>query len=238
MRARLGSIAMFGSLALLGCADILGYDDLRFVEQKQPHELTEAAGEATAGEARAPVGGAGGAAAPAEPEALDSAGMGGGGSATEQVPPEVAPGSAGNSPILAAAPHHPQDPSAPGIACTVDLAGMACIGGAKFFMGSSEPYSTWHAVTVRPFYLDKTEVTVDAYDECLRSGSCFAPFVAQHQPNQSFDRCNEGNPERGQHPINCVNWDAATRYCAWRGLRLPTEEEWHYATRRGTLDYP
>jgi formylglycine-generating enzyme required for sulfatase activity len=85
-------------------------------------------------------------------------------------------------------------------------------------------------VAVKPFALDLTEVTVDAYTRCVNEGKCSAPGAADRL-------CNWGQRGKGCHPINCVDASQANSYCSWAGKRLPTESEWEWAARgqeRGT----
>ncbi|MEL6189075.1 MAG: SUMF1/EgtB/PvdO family nonheme iron enzyme, partial [Myxococcota bacterium] len=81
-------------------------------------------------------------------------------------------------------------------------------------------------IRVRPFFIDRTEVTVEAYDQCVRVGFCGSPAGLVDELE-----CNSAQRDRGQHPVNCVSWTDAVAYCSYRRKTLPTEVQWEKAAR-------
>lgn len=106
--------------------------------------------------------------------------------------------------------------------CPGGEAGRACAGGTTQICETP-----LHEVRLSPFWLDRTEVTVDAYARCVDDGACNEPAV----DFTAWDKVNWNAPGRGLHPMNAVTWADALAYCSWRGARLPTEAEWEMAAR-------
>ena len=77
------------------------------------------------------------------------------------------------------------------------------------------------------FCLAKTEVTAADYKACVSRGQCNADGL----------HCDEAatydDATSADDPINCVDWSQATKYCAAKGYRLPTEEELIWVARNG-----
>jgi serine/threonine protein kinase len=107
----------------------------------------------------------------------------------------------------------------------VPPAGMVAVPGGEFVMGSDtgdEFSRPAHKVSVKPFFIDLTEVTNEEYKKFV-DATGYKPPV--NWKNNAFP---EG---KAKFPVTGVDWDAATAYAKWAGKRLPTEEEWEYAAR-------
>jgi len=88
------------------------------------------------------------------------------------------------------------------------------------------------------FCIDKTEVTVAAYSKCVAAGHCErapltvnASWIGDDEARLWSQFCNGDRADRANHPINCVDWNAASAYCRWIGARLPSDAEWDRAAR-------
>lgn len=154
-------------------------------------------------------------------------------------------GSGGDGPVPA--------PSASGAPLTAESAGrppvppcpegMVPVRAGKFFMGHDgdevQPFERpQHQVTLGAFCMDITEVTVDAYRACVETKGCVPahadnawPAMSKREKKLYDPICNYGRAGRDRHPVNCVDWNMASGYCAATGRRLPSSAEWEYAVR-------
>jgi formylglycine-generating enzyme len=109
---------------------------------------------------------------------------------------------------------------------------LVLVPGGCFWMGSGdedpEAYENekpQHLHYVPPFYMGIACVTVAQFRIFAQETKYEAGSGWQKDPDE--------------HPVRFVSWDDATAYCAWAGLRLPTETEWELAARcYEALKYP
>jgi formylglycine-generating enzyme required for sulfatase activity len=111
-------------------------------------------------------------------------------------------------------------------------AGTFRMGSPESEVGHREHESPSHEVRIsKPFYLSVTPVTQGQYEA-----------VKGKNPSR-FNRHHGGGPD---HPVEHLTWDQAVRFCErlgkmteeevhHRGYRLPTEAEWEYACRAGSI---
>lgn len=104
---------------------------------------------------------------------------------------------------------------------------MASIPGGTFRMGSNNgDEQPVHSVTISPFKMGRTPVTVAMWREYCAATNTSMPSA----PLWGW---------MDDHPMVKVTWAQAKAYCDWAGLALPTEAQWEYAASGGkAYKYP
>ena len=134
---------------------------------------------------------------------------------------------------------------------------MIFFEGGKFMMGSENGLPNErpvHEVNLKPFYIDKTPVTVAQFrmfikatghkTEAEKFGDS-GVFNLDHGnwellPGATWEKPfgPSGPTAENDHPVTHVSWNDAVAYASWAGKRLPAEAEWEYAAKSGkNMDY-
>lgn len=124
-------------------------------------------------------------------------------------------------------------PSAPEV--TASLPASGAVPDDMIAVAAASVSAERHSAAAGPVEIDALEVSVAAYQACVRAGAC-PLHVTAAGANIELEwarglstGCAGGGLNAPEEPINCVDYAAAEAYCKWVGKRLPTSDEWWVA---------
>jgi formylglycine-generating enzyme required for sulfatase activity len=116
-----------------------------------------------------------------------------------------------------------------------------CVDGGTFLLGDTRVVGLEdvfnadgvpvRAVHLKPFWLDRTEVTVGEVRPLAGLLTTPPPGLFDVD-DEDYERCTwlgEDDPTHDALPLTCVEWSTAREVCQLRGGDLPTEAQWEYA---------
>jgi formylglycine-generating enzyme required for sulfatase activity len=127
--------------------------------------------------------------------------------------------------------------------------GMVLVPAGAFLMGSTQeqieraerdygggpdlyrPEYPQRRLELPAFWIDRTEVTNAAYHAFVTATGHRLPEEAAVWATPYRWTAGGPPPALWGHPVTLVSAHDAEAYCAWRGLGLPTEEQWEKAAR-------
>lgn len=147
-------------------------------------------------------------------------------------------------PLIGCSPHRSPiqvASSTPVLACAKMGENYQCPQGMAL-IPEGQPMLSWNRQPhLSAFCIDRFEVTMGDYGECVNAQQCRPPHqspfpddvTAAYPPSKSgCDNVLEvEGANRGGRPAHCVDYNDAVAYCQSMRKRLPTELEWEFAAR-------
>ena len=113
---------------------------------------------------------------------------------------------------------------------------MVFVPAGAFRMGSDsgdpDERPAHHVKITRPFYMGKYEVKVSEFRAFVEDTG---HKTQAENAGKDANWRDAGFPQTEQDPVVYVSWGDASTFCRWAGLEFPTEANWEYACRAGTM---
>jgi formylglycine-generating enzyme required for sulfatase activity/serine/threonine protein kinase len=153
---------------------------------------------------------------------------------------------------VAMLPHYIITSPATGMSLIEIQPGRFQMGANPAEAGSAKNARLHEVIIARPFWMGRHEVTVGQFrafvndtkyrTEAETTGEGARKLLPSG--NWVFDAAitwrNPGFPQADDHPVVCVSWNDAVKFCEWLSKKdgkryaLPTEAQWEYCCRAGT----